>query len=53
MDLYTSDITVQAGKNVRKTVELRPSAKYVRVFVENRDSSHAVKAVNVTVTVGD
>jgi hypothetical protein len=52
-DLHTIDIAPQAGKTVRKTVELRPNTKFAKIFVENLDSAHAVKAVKVTATVGN
>ena len=53
MDLYTFDISLDAGNTVRKTVELKPSVKFVKVIVENLDRSNSVKSVNVTATVGN
>jgi len=53
VDLQALDIDLQAGKMVRKTVELKPSMKFAKVFVENLDSEHSVKAVEVTATVGN
>jgi hypothetical protein len=53
VDLYTSDIDLQAGTTVKKTVETRPSVKFAKVFVENLDSSREVKSVKITATVGN
>lgn len=53
VDLNTFDIPLDAGKSVRKTVELSPKVKYVKVIVENLDGSHSVKSVNVKATVGN
>jgi hypothetical protein len=53
VDLHTFDIPLDAGKSVRKTVELSPKVRYVKVIVDNLDGSHAVGAVNVTATVGN
>jgi hypothetical protein len=53
VDLYTLDTDFQAGKTVRKTMELRPTVKYAKVVVENLDAARAVNAVKVTATVGN
>jgi hypothetical protein len=47
------DTDFQAGKTVRKTMELRPTVKYAKVVVENLDAARAVNAVKVTATVGN
>lgn len=52
-DLYTFNIELRPGQTVRKTVELRPSAKFAKVFIENLDGSHDLKAVKLTATVGN
>ena len=53
VDLYNFDTDFEAGKAVKKTVELSPKAKFVKVIVENLDSSHDVTSVNVTATLGN
>ena len=53
VDLNTFDIPLDAGKRVRKTVELSPKVKYVKVIVENLDGSRTVRSVNVKATVGN
>ncbi len=53
VDLYTFDIDLQPGKTTRKTVEISPHAKFIKVIVENLDKSQSVKSLNVTATVGN
>ena len=52
VDLCGFEIPLDAGKRVRRTVELSPKVRYVKVIVENLDGLHAVRAVNVKATVG-
>jgi hypothetical protein len=53
VDMFTFNIDLQPGKTVRRTVNLSPNSKFVKVIVENFDSSEAVKSLNVTATVGN
>jgi len=53
VDLYSFDIPVKSGKTVRKTVELTPKVRFVKVMVENLDNSHEVSSLRVTATLGN
>ena len=52
-DLYVFDVPVRAGKTVRKTVELSPKVRFVKVMVENLDDSHEATSIKVTATLGN
>ena len=53
VDLDTFEIDLQAGKTTRKTVDISPGARFVKVMVENLDDATQVTAVNVIATVGN
>jgi hypothetical protein len=53
VDLTKIDIDLQAGSTTKKTIDLKPHAKFVKVIVENLDKSSSVNSVNVTATVGN
>jgi len=53
IDLYRFDVDFRAGKTVKRTFELNPKARYLKVFVENLDKLHNVTPVKVTATLGN
>ncbi|MCX6621292.1 MAG: hypothetical protein NTY38_09465 [Acidobacteria bacterium] len=53
IDLRRFEISLDAGKSVRKTMELSPKVRFVKVIVDNLDESQAVRSVNVKATVGN
>ena len=52
VDLYNFNIELNAGKTLKKTVELSPKSKFVKVIVENLDKSKTATSVNMTATLG-
>ncbi len=53
IELHTFDIDLQPGATTKKTIEISPHVKFVKVIVENLDKSNIVKSVNVIATVGN
>ena len=51
-DLYTFDIPLAHGQRVSKTVELDAKIMFIKVIVENLDSSHDITDLKVTATLG-
>lgn len=51
-DLYQFDNEFTANTTKRKTVELNPKVRFIKVLAENLDSSYAVTDVKVTATWG-
>ena len=51
-DLYTFDIPFKPGKKISKTFELTPKIIFVKVLVENLDTSQKITNVKVTATLG-
>jgi len=52
LDLYTFDNCFEAGKTVRKTVELSPRVMFIKVLVENLSETRPVSNVRITATLG-
>ena len=52
-DLYVFDVPVRAGKTIRKTVELSPKVRFVKVIVENLDEACEANSIKVTATLGN
>ena len=52
-DLCTFNIECHPGQAITKTLELRPTTKFAKAFLENLEGSHSVKRVRLTVTVGN
>ena len=51
-DSYTFDNDFRAGQVGRKTFELDPNVKFIKVLVENLDRSQSVSNVRITATLG-
>ena len=51
VDLYSFDIDLKAGQTIRKTVELTPKARFVKVIAENLDNS-CNATVKIAATLG-
>ncbi len=51
-ELYVFDLPCRAAETVSKTVELQPKVMFIKVIVENLDSSYDVTDVKVTATLG-
>ena len=52
-DLYTFEIPFQAGRSIKKTVELSPKVRFMKVLVRNRDVTRPARSVSVKATVGN
>ncbi len=50
-DWATFDNVVAAGQVARKTVDVSPTPRYIKVLVENLDAQHSVRSVTVTATL--
>lgn len=50
-DLHTFDLPCRPGKTCRKTFPLDPGVRFVKVFVENPDTSAPVSDVSITATL--
>ncbi len=50
-DLYTFNNDFKAGQTVRKTVELKPHVKFIKIMVENLDKSQAVSDIKIIATL--
>jgi hypothetical protein len=52
VDMYNFDLDFKAGQTIKKTVELSPKVKFVKVIAENRDDLQNISSVSVTATLG-
>jgi len=52
-DLYTFDNDFEPGQARRKTVELSPKVRFIKVLAENLSDAHDIKDVQVTATLGN
>ena len=52
-DLCNFDVDPRRGEAIRKTVDLSPTVRFVKVLAENLDNSHNVTSISVTATIGD
>jgi len=50
-DLNTFDVKASAGKTVRRTVELAPKARFLKVTCESQEESSDISLVKVMATV--
>jgi len=51
-DLVTCEHAFEPGQMCRKTFELDTNVRFIKVLVENRDSSESVSNVKITATLG-
>lgn len=51
-DLHTFDNDFTPGQSARKTFELAPNVKFIKVLVENLDRSQSVSSIKITATLG-
>jgi len=51
-DICCFEVEVEAGRTVRKTVEISPKARFFKVLCENLDGSSGISELKVIVTVG-
>ena len=51
-DLYSFENDFKPGQTARKTVELHPKVRFIKVLVENLDESESVSDVRVTAALG-
>jgi len=52
-DFYTFDNHFEPGQTRRKTVELNPKVRFIKVLAENLSRAHDIKDVQVTATLGN
>jgi hypothetical protein len=52
VDLYSIDHEFRSGQLVRKTVNIDPRAKFIKILVQNLDAMQSVSDLKVTVTLG-
>jgi len=52
-DLYTFDNDFKPGGTMRKTVELSPKVRFIKVLVENLSDAHDLKDLQVIATLGN
>ncbi len=51
-DFYTFDNDFEPGQTRRKTVELSPKVRFIKVLVENLSNAHDIKDLQMTATLG-
>jgi len=51
-DLFTFDNHFEPGGTVRKSVDLSPKVRFVKVLVGNLSKIHDITSVKVTATLG-
>ena len=52
IDLFTLKLDIKPGEKVRKTFDLNTAARFIKVLVENTDSSQRVSDIKVTAILG-
>jgi hypothetical protein len=52
IDLYSYDLNFKANQTVKKTFELCPKAKFIKVIAENLDDSQNINSIKVIATLG-